>query len=1434
MAKQSLLWTALPNGYTVDGKSLRVSLLVSPRLDAEADLQQLATFPDFIDWPSTVRNTTFVIHFATSSVTVPGNSFAGKNRVDDSLALADSSVWTALFPPTTFVQNYKFRDLSTHSVLSYPATNVNTLVRNLYARLAATADDDLPKVSAVLGDPSWKSLVDVVDRMDNDDRFVDFKNGVRNPRAQFAAFRNKEFDQLKGLAKDMALFQLFHTPSSTAKLDRYPSPRDEAQAAARWLGYKRTPLPDPTEFQKRIDFHQIVSTMNQYPTLLRKLGLVIDLSIARDAFTPSLNAMLWVEASLPAGSANVKRDPDVSPRSNTLLDAKRFEANARPSSAKSDYKVAGGLLDFNPKLFDLLQTDVDGAGLKILNFARSLSLLRANPNTQLDPVTKQERKTGAPALRNAGFLLVHGGRSQMLKDTFDRQKAFNNSAEGIQAGGSQPPPILYAEDLVRGFRIDIWDSVSQEWHSLCRRDARYDINDGGTVLNVADEEGTLRLAATTPADAASNPDLVWLHETLVAWNGWSLCAPPPGKTIRHREADHSEDITDAEPEIPVGLPLRTAFKVVANSLPRLRYGRRYWIRARIADLAGNSLLPQAKDFGAESPKKNARPYLRYEPVSAPAIALFKPAVGGVEAPSEGESMERVAIRTFNDTPAANTIISTQSARRFAVPSRTTARESEQHGMLDRAGILDPSFFTLLAAQDNSLPEEKILTSGPLADAVPAETAFAVVQEGEALPYLPDPLADNVAARIFDLPGFPSDQILSVPFYDGAKWPNAAPFKIKLLEDPTDKPHFDKATRTLLVPLPKAERVTLRLSVKPSKAALQLLGVWDWLTPAQQASLAKLALNGQHWMLTPWRELELVHAVQKPLVSPDILKYAVQRPFGATYALPNFTAKCSIKSTNHLDVLAQWNEPSEDLGDKAAGKNRARSDHAFAVKITDDKTYAGGHEYLLQAPDLVRVGGFFHDRIPKKIHEFNDTRYRRIEYWIDATSKFREFLPPSVLTEVVAGKTTPTDKNIKVTGNRVKTWIPSSAPPPAPEVLYVVPTFGWVRSTDQPNKTSLRRGGGLRIYLNRPWNVSGYGEMLAVVLPSATFSDDPSIDPVTQPLRNFVTQWGNDPVWLSPFVSGDFPKRGNFPLARTEPDPTGKWLPAFAPAAEADQPAGLFQTTNLPHPELKQRTAQTLVEIAPHDVFFDEDRQLWYADIEVSSGAAYFPFIRLALARFQPVSLTDAFLSSVVLADFMPLVPDRWLSVTQTAEPRTRHLSVFGSTYSDSSSHAEAKNAPAKSVKVTGGTFRSVQAPTVSASSIVEVRVERFDPAWGEDFGWQREPDAIVQEGIHLSTPISLVSGRKIATGVQRTRAKQLAREREFTALIEEGLIDKIFVAPSLWDGSVTLPEQVGQATRYRLVIAEYEEYLVDDEKPYDAIPTKKDRRLVFIEYVELT
>jgi hypothetical protein len=80
-------------------------------------------------------------------------------------------------------------------------------------------------------------------------------------------------------------------------------------------------------------------------------------------------------------------------------------------------------------------------------------------------------------------------------------------------------------------------------------------------------------------------------------------------------------------------------------------------------------------------------------------------------------------------------------------------------------------------------------------------------------------------------------------------------------------------------------------------------------------------------------------------------------------------------------------------------------------------------------------------------------------------------------------------------------------------------------------------------------------MLGVVLPSPSFVGNPENDPKGYPYKNYVTQWGNDPILLSPFVSGIAPNRTDFPLARNTPDGTGKWLPMRAPPSEAHQPPG---------------------------------------------------------------------------------------------------------------------------------------------------------------------------------------------------------------------------------------------------------------------------------------
>jgi hypothetical protein len=154
-----------------------------------------------------------------------------------------------------------------------------------------------------------------------------------------------------------------------------------------------------------------------------------------------------------------------------------------------------------------------------------------------------------------------------------------------------------------------------------------------------------------------------------------------------------------------------------------------------------------------------------------------------------------------------------------------------------------------------------------------------------------------------------------------------------------------------------------------------------------------------------------------------------------------------------------------------------------------------------------------------------------------------------------------------------------------------------------------------------------------------------------------------------------------------------------------------------------------------------------------------------------------------------------------------------------------------SLPLPDGTVVILKAPDVAPSSVVEVWVERFDPALGEDFGWRREPDAVVVP--EVKTVKRRPAGQSLSAK-QRARAQKLLRQGTFDVLLKENLLGKLVITPTLWEGTVTLPEAPGGNIRYRLAIAEYEEYLVDDPRPYDPVPTAKDRRLVFIEYLELS
>jgi hypothetical protein len=176
------------------------------------------------------------------------------------------------------------------------------------------------------------------------------------------------------------------------------------------------------------------------------------------------------------------------------------------------------------------------------------------------------------------------------------------------------------------------------------------------------------------------------------------------------------------------------------------------------------------------------------------------------------------------------------------------------------------------------------------------------------------------------------------------------------------------------------------------------------------------------------------------------------------------------------------------------------------------------------------------------------------------------------------------------------------------------------------RTVVRRGNGVRVYLGRSWYSSGESELLGVLLwNQSTTLDTPS----GEKYKNFITQWGMDPIWKTNSL--------------TESPTTSDCTIAVATAQ------------SLP---LEETTLQ--VDVAGHCVSFDAQRQLWYCDIVFDNALAYYPFVRMSLARNQPHSLPGVELSHAVLADFVQLAPDRSAVLSiDPANPKTARVFVGG-------------------------------------------------------------------------------------------------------------------------------------------------------------------------------
>ncbi|MEM6743167.1 MAG: hypothetical protein AAF676_05460 [Pseudomonadota bacterium] len=1411
---QRVLWTVCPNGVGEDGR-LRLSVVVSPQLTLIPGVTpELSEFPDFLDWPARLAGAEFALELA------------GERRPLDLVSVPESPVWRAMFAPDTFVRPREFEDLRGATILSYPAGRLHDHLEGVYGEMAVRDPSERPTVTRLQQDLREIVSVDQPPKRLREDQ------------------RSGELDELgRTDAGAYALLDLYHRPLELEEERTYTKQNEQdPRENARWRSHRLAALPDPGDFEDEIDFHRIVSSMNQHRGLLRALGLVLDFEMESPGPQPGTpGARLVVDWPASAESdTGVETLADRTPVTRVVLTDEVFDAAPQSGSAP----FAGALLPLGGDFFRLMQVELDGSAVKLRNLARNALRMETKALEEDDKGEREIARAGAPALRSGGLALVEVGRGDRLAQAIERSGALHDQDAADQE------PELFAEDLARGIHVDVLDERMGAWRSLCRRDAEYEFLETGETRTEEDQEGMVRLGAASSADD-ENAGVFKLPETTLRWTGWSLTAPPIGRSL-----DTDDDVPrDMEDVAPPGLPLETEMSVRAGSLPSMRFGRSYRMRARVVDLAHNALPPSTEDLPGQTgtdvtPSETLR---RFEPIESPGVALVEGA-GGVETPGPGESMTRVAIRTMDPDSVLGGPATAETARRHVFQPKVPARFCETHGVLDGSdGRLDPSTFPLLESRDGDLakivltaPDSGIQVGNPDDDAANrSKPRHSHAPEGFALPWLPDPLARTVLVRIalFPRQGV-QDLRFDLPVYRaGERWPDAAPIEFVLREGDFAGTSFDEAARRFTLLLPKAEEARVRLSHGMAEESPDLFGLWHWLTrrvsPDEAEERRPQVVQGRHWMFTPDRELRFYHATQRPLVRPEPL-ISPNRAMGRTDVRLVGRTPIHAKSTEKVEFAARWVE-ARDRPDQPAPEAPGAEGFSEDVNLRRGDAPTGTLSFSLR-------------------QEFGDTRYRRVVYRMDATSRYREFMPEAVREDAA---------QLKEEAAEVVQWVPNAASPPAPEVLYVVPTFGWSR-TEAANggRRSFRDGGGLRVYLARPWMVSGSAEMLAVVLPRPGTSQA-ALD---GPLKTKVTQWGSDPVFGPARTQSVAPPRAAFSLREDDgPLAAGTLAPGVLPDEENDLRPGRFLVENLTAPGL---AAGQRVDVAAHPVRWDGERRLWYADIVVDPGVVYTPFIRLALARYQPISLNGAYLSPIVQADFAQLSPDR-LVTASPRDGREVEVAVFGRAYALSgASPATSSIAPGAATPlfelqvqepsgdapdeldwvpargasvevddgeddeeggpffVEGGLIAAGRRPLEGVRPLRRTDVSALLSAARPATERAAEDEAAGSPEARPASAAAVRGGAQLSRGLE-AEAVDLVRRRDFRTLLNRDDLISVLTPPELWRARAILPEAAA-GSRFRLLLSEYELWRVDAETHRPREGRDPQRRLVFAEGVEIS
>lgn len=701
-----------------------------------------------------------------------------------------------------------------------------------------------------------------------------------------------------------------------------------------------------------------------------------------------------------------------------------------------------------------------------------------------------------------------------------------------------------------------------------------------------------------------------------------------------------------------------------------------------------------------------KPFLRWDPITAP---IFVPRVAYVT----GESLQRMVIRTgLTGTPGVT--------ERHIVPPKGSELEAEQDGRLDqlmRDGKVAQAYAIALKergslfykeVQDIHNPKGKIIQPGIKLLSMPNVTdgkTLEQIQDPEVqpaagqyivhdvdnllVPYLPDPMTDGVTLVFYEAGAdhkFTNPRVLqSVTLKYAGDWPLLQPLRLVLHSAP--RLDAEQDGNIIHVGLPPGEQVAVKVSSTLDDAHLKKMGLWvtspinDPNVPeADRDVLAAAARDGWLWWLTPDEDLRLVHATARPALAPKISRL-IAEPRSANVVAANLDGVLDVHgaSTDKVELRAAW---TESIDDPNAPEPTSRTTREVVVdhRIEENERFS----LLTFNPNAAKHVGTRDAEVPvrRAVHTLPDTKARKVTYQLHGSSRYREFFVPDELPEV---------DDPGSLGNPVEVNIPSSAIPAPPVVHDVIPMFLWEQTTEPEHPFAIRRSrrSGVRIWLDRPWFSSGDGEMLAIIA-----TGDPEL---AKDKTDSVSLWARDPILVSSKIANSYevPVLTAWQQRAVQLNLAPESLPA-RPQLHVVKPGS-------------PTTGDKVINAYAYTPEFDKERKRWFVDAVFESAGANWPFLRLAVARYQPNSIPGMEFSQVVATDFIQLPPERIGTLSRPDKDHVR-VSITGV--------SSVTNAPGLTLPNTRPDKAETLAPLVTKSHRVVATLQTRGKTSGSDLEWK--------------------------------------------------------------------------------------------------------------------